>query len=78
MKLGKQNLPTRLRWLREYYGYSQKQISEFLEISQPYYSMIEKGTRPIKSVEKMEKLANLYCCSLGFLIGKENEFHPLM
>ena len=62
----------KLKRLRSISGYSQKQIADFLQISQPLYSQIEKGNRKIKT-EKLERLCNLYCLTLQDFLNNDEE-----
>ena len=72
----KQQLGKRLKKLRKYYGYSQKQVSEFLGIDQSNYSKIERGERYIISLSKYEKLSDLYMCSVDFLLCESDDYVP--
>lgn len=58
----------RLKWLRERNGLSQKQMSEILEISQPYYFKFEKGIGQ-PNLETLAKLPAILNESLDFLLG---------
>lgn len=58
----------RLKWLREKRGLSQKQMSEILEISQPYYFKFEKGNGQ-PNLETLAKLPGILGESLDFLLG---------
>lgn len=58
----------RLKWLREKSGLSQKQISDALGISQPYYFKFEKGTGQ-PSLETLAKLPEILETTLDFLLG---------
>jgi len=40
-----------LKKLRKRYGYTQKQIADFLDISRPSYSEVEAGKRELKESE---------------------------
>ena len=62
----------KLKALRECVGLSQKEIADFLEISQPMYSHMETGYRKIKS-DKLEKLCNLYFITPLELIETDKE-----
>lgn len=58
----------RLKWLREQKGLSQKQMSELLEISQPYYFKFEKGNGQ-PNLETLAKLPDILDSTLDFLLG---------
>ncbi|MEG0411119.1 MAG: helix-turn-helix transcriptional regulator [Erysipelotrichaceae bacterium] len=57
----------RIRGLREDNDMSQKQVAEYLNISQRAYSHYEVGSRAI-SVDLLMKLADLYKVSLDYLV----------
>jgi transcriptional regulator with XRE-family HTH domain len=54
-----QNLPNKLRTLREVHGYKQEFVGNHLGISQTGYSKIEVGEVNL-SIRHLEKLAELY------------------
>lgn len=57
----------KIKRLRELNGYTQQQIADYLEISQPLYSQVEKCKRPLKD-EYIEPLALLYGFTLHEII----------
>lgn len=61
-------LGNRLKEERDYRGYSQKEIAEYLGISRPTVSLIENGERKVDSLE-LQKLAELYNTSVDNLLG---------
>lgn len=65
----------RLRDLREDNDKYQKDIAEFLDISQQYYSEYEQGNRTI-TIEHLIKLADYYNTSIDYLVGLTNEIKP--
>ncbi|MNW51702.1 HTH-type transcriptional regulator ImmR [compost metagenome] len=58
----------RLKWLREKHGFTQKEMAEYLEISQPYYGRFEKGTGQ-PNIETLVKLPPKLNESLDFICG---------
>lgn len=54
-----QNLPNKLRTLREVHGYKQEFVGNHLGISQTGYTKIEVGEVDL-SIRHLEKLAELY------------------
>ena len=64
-----------IRNLRIDKGYTQKQIGEYLGISQNTYSQYEIGVLNYP-VDVIIKLALLYCVSTDYLLGLTNEKQP--
>ena len=62
-----------LRKLRVENGYTQKQVSDYLDITQSNLSKIENGERNF-NMTMMDKLCLLYNCSSQYLLG-ETDFH---
>ncbi|MCP3810075.1 helix-turn-helix domain-containing protein [Paenibacillus sp. Lou8.1] len=58
----------RLKWLREKQGITQKDMAEFLSVSQPYYGRFEKGTGQ-PNLESLVKLPIILDESLDFICG---------
>ncbi|WP_051220395.1 helix-turn-helix domain-containing protein [Prevotella sp. AGR2160] len=52
-------LANNIKLLRNHYNYTQKQVSNYLGISQPAYSKYEDGKVDVP-MDKIEKLATLY------------------
>lgn len=67
-----EKLGNRLRDARQYRGYSQQEIADFLDISRSSVSLIENGDRKINSIE-LRNLANFYNTSIDNLIGESLE-----
>lgn len=65
----------RMEFLRENMGISQKNLAEYLDISQPYLSQIAAGKRPM-SLTILDKLCALFGCSEQYLLGLDDSFHP--
>lgn len=63
----------RLKKLREDNNYTQKQVADYLGISQSHFSKMEKGQRNMNSVT-LDKLCLLYNCSSEYLSGKSDEY----
>ena len=68
-------METRIRILREDRDLTQKQISEYLNVSQVAYSYYELNRRSIP-VEILDKLADFYNTSVDYLIYKTNVSTP--
>ena len=64
-----------IRSLRVDNGYTQKQIGEYLGISQNTYSQYEIGVLKYP-VDVLIKLADLYNVSLDYLVGRTNKKEP--
>lgn len=58
-----------LKQVREDRNYTQKQIADYLNITQQAYANYESGKRLI-DIEKLKKLADLYQISLDILSGR--------
>ena len=65
----------RLRDLREDNNLSQKEIAEFLGITQNTYSRYETNERNIP-LESISKLADFYKTSVDYLLGRTDIFTP--
>jgi transcriptional regulator with XRE-family HTH domain len=69
------DIGTRLKKLRKQHNLTQRQIAEFLEISQSQYAKIESGERNLK-LTKLTKLCDLYNVPEEYIVygeGKPNE-----
>lgn len=66
----------RLKNLREDSDLTQKEISDYLHISQRTYSHYENGTRSIP-IETLIRLANYYHTTLDYLVGRTDHKEPL-
>ena len=64
-----------IRSLRIDNGYTQKQIGEYLGISQNTYSQYEIGVLNYP-VDVLMKLADLYDVSIDYLVGRTNTKKP--
>ena len=64
-----------IRNLRIDGGYTQKQIGEYLGISQNTYSQYEIGVLNYP-VDVLMKLADFYNVSIDYLLGRTNEKQP--
>lgn len=71
------DLPNRLRDLRIKYGYSQKEVSEKIDVSPSIVSGYESGERT-PSTQVLLSLAYLYGCSTDYLLGKQNDSSQLV
>ncbi|MBQ8042890.1 MAG: helix-turn-helix transcriptional regulator [Clostridia bacterium] len=68
-------METRLKNLREDHDLTQKQLSEYLNVSQVAYSYYELNRRSIP-VEILDKLADYYNTSIDYLLYKTNVSTP--
>ena len=68
-----ESIAEKLKNLRKENNYTQKQIADYLEIDQSHLSNIEHGKRNI-SIDMVEKLCNLYNCSLEYLLGETDTY----
>lgn len=59
----------RLKKAREYCGFSQEEVARFLGVSRSSVSLMESGSRGVDVLE-LRRLATLYQCSVGELIGE--------
>lgn len=67
--MDEKNFIKRLRELRDYHGYSQKELAEYIEI--PYNSIIKYETGDRKpNFETIIRLANFYNTSVDYLMGR--------
>jgi len=69
--LTRKELGKRLTMLRTKSNLSQKQVADFLGVDQSMLSKMETGERAI-GVTALEKLASLYCMSVGELSSEES------
>lgn len=60
----------RLKEMREYRGFSQEDVAQYLEISRSAVSLTESGARGLDVLE-VRKLSVLYECSIDELMGDE-------
>lgn len=65
----------RLRDLREDRNLSQRELADFLKISQNTYSRYETNERGIP-LELISKLADYYGTSVDYLMGRTDVFEP--
>jgi len=74
----KEKLAVKLRMLREMNNYTQEYVAQVLDISPNTYSLLEKGQSAI-TINRMEKLADLYQLDLGDLLrlSDQNIFHHI-
>jgi len=62
--------------LREESGLTQGQIAEYLSVNQSYISRYEKNERQL-SVDLLEKIANLFGCSIEYFTSEDSQYDPL-
>ena len=66
----------RLKDLREDNDITQKQVAEYLLITQQQYSLYEKGYRDIQS-DYLISLADLYKTSVDYIVGRTDNSKPI-
>ncbi len=66
----------KIKKLREESGLKQSQIAEYLNVDQSYISRFEKNERPL-SVDILEKLSNLFGCSIEYFTTNNDKYKPL-
>ena len=60
-----------LKKLRNEYGYTQKELSDILELKQTTISNYEKGLR-FPDADKLKIISNLFNVSIDYLLGNDN------
>ncbi|MBE6885616.1 MAG: helix-turn-helix transcriptional regulator [Ruminococcaceae bacterium] len=65
----------RLRDLREDHDFTQQQVAEYLNMTQPQYSRYERGLRDIPT-DILIRLARLYNTSVDYMLGLTNITAP--
>lgn len=65
----------RLEELRKDSNVYQEDIAKFLKITQPQYSLYERGIR-LMPIDLLSKLADFYNTSVDFLICRTDEKKP--
>ena len=65
----------RLKQLRKERNLTQNDISKFLNITSPQYSLYETGKRPIP-ILLLSKLAQFYNTSIDYIVGDTDEIIP--
>ena len=70
-------LAANLKYLRKFFGYSQKQVASFLEVDRSTYSYYEIG-KTTPSPKNLIRLSGLYNTSIDDLLSKnlQNDIHP--
>ena len=66
----------KVKELRDQYGLNQSQLAEYLKVDQSYISKCEKGERQF-SADMLEKVANLFGCSMAFFTSESAEYCPI-
>ncbi len=61
----------RLKEMRRLCGYTQKQMAEFLKITQPSYIRYENGSSE-PSQENLVKIADIFDVSVDYLLGRKD------
>jgi len=69
-------ISTRFKELRESSNLTQAQIARFLNIDQSYISKFEKGERNL-SVDLLEKMCDLFGCTLKYFEDENEEYKPM-
>lgn len=62
--------------IREESGLTQGQIADYLKVNQSYISRYEKNERQL-SVDLLEKLSNLFGCSIEYFTSDDSQYNPL-
>lgn len=62
----------RLREQRKLYGYSQRDVANTLNITQPSYVRYENGTAE-PTTENLVKLADMFNVSVDYLLGRKDD-----
>ena len=70
-------ISTRFKELREGSNLTQSQIAKFLNIDQSYISKFEKGERNL-SVDLLEKMCDLFGCTLKYFEDENEEYKPML
>lgn len=74
----KHEMGKRIKQLRKQHKYTQKQVADFLDISQSLLAKVEKGERNLK-LTKLSKLCALYDCTEEYILYGEgtppNDLH---
>ena len=65
----------RIRDLREDNDVKQKQVAAYLMCDQSLYSKYERGERPLP-LEYAAQLADFYCVSVDYLLGRTDRKTP--
>lgn len=73
----KETLGKRLKELRTTYGYTQSQVSDYLNMDQSNYSKIEHGKRHLKCLSQYLRLSDLYGCTLEYILCEDDNYEPL-
>ena len=68
----RKTLGDRLREARDYLGFSQEEVANFLGVSRSALSLMETGLRKVEVME-LKKLAELYKKSVSHFTGEEAE-----
>lgn len=61
---------TRLKELRKHYGYKQRDIADFIDMSQSQIAKVESNERNLK-LTKLQKLADLYNTPIEYILYGE-------
>jgi transcriptional regulator with XRE-family HTH domain len=71
----RKGLSERLREAREYLGFSQEEVANFLGIARSALSNIENGQRKVDALE-LKKMAQLYKRTITHFTGQVDEVEP--
>lgn len=75
-KMEQKGLNEKIKKLRQEKGITQKSLAEYLEVDQSFISKIESNERNI-NVEIVEKLADLFACSVRDLVNDDRDVKGL-
>ena len=70
------NIGKRLKELREYHGFTQTQVADYLGIDQSNYSKMEHGKRRLRKFSMLKKLCTLYQCTEKYILYGTGEYEP--
>ena len=74
--LKSESVGEKFRKLREQSGITQGQMAQYLNVDQSYISRYEKNERQF-SVDLLEKVANLFGCSLDYFTRNDTTYAPM-
>ncbi len=67
----KENITQRIKMLRKQNGYTQQQVANAINVSRSAYSQYEMGLKQ-PTIDTLYQLADLYKCSIDYLVGRYN------
>ena len=67
----KERITQRIKMLRKQNGYTQQQVANAVHVSRSAYSQYEMGLKQ-PTIDTLYQLADLYKCSIDYLVGRYN------